>query len=188
MVKRTFGPKVCQPVQTGELEIFQFASGFREIVRIGVEPFEHWSLVFRIICAAVWELALCLPPLIRRDLGFGGYPDHVMGFPGAVLVAQASPLAEVFNQSVGGLALRNDAFNLLIIFLFFLLAFLVEEESLVVFSRELWGLQACMVDFVSFDVVIYTLQALVTLQEFVRFVCVVQVGEVLPLDMEPLSK
>jgi hypothetical protein len=86
------------------------------------------------MCAAVWELALCLPPLIRLDLGFGGCPDHVVGFPGAVLVAQAGPLAEILNLAIGGLALRNDSFNLLVTFLFFLLAFLVKEESFVVFS------------------------------------------------------
>ena len=133
-VNRTFGPKVGQPIQTSQLKILQLAPSFHNIFRIRIEPFKCRSLVFWIMRAAVWELALCFPSLVRLDLGFGGCPNGVVGFPGAMLVAQASPLAEILDLAIGSLALRDNSFNLLVTFLFFPLALLVKEEGFVVFS------------------------------------------------------
>ena len=45
-----------------------------------------------------------------------------------------------------------------------------------------------MIEFIGLDVVVYALQALVTLQEFIRLIRIVQVGEILPFDVESLYK
>lgn len=103
-----------------------------------------------------------------------------------MLVVEPVPLAKVFDLFVHVLALRDDALDGLVRLELLLLALLVEEQHLVVFAREVRRREPFLVRLVRLDVVVDALEAFEALEELVHLVGVVEMGEVLPFNVETL--
>jgi hypothetical protein len=124
----TLAPQVCQPVQSSELEILQFATSFGDIFRIFSNLLKGRALGSRVSHTFVRKLGLCFPLTIRFKLLPRNRTDLFQRFPCAVFIIEAIPLAEVFDFTLDAVAVRNDTFNRLVKFEVLLLTFLVQEE------------------------------------------------------------
>jgi hypothetical protein len=103
-----------------------------------------------------------------------------------MLVVEPAPLAEVFDGTIGRLALADNALDALVRVKLFFLAFAIDGNRFGVFSRETWLCQPCLIGFVALNIVVDSLEAFKALQKLVGFISVVEMREVLPLDVVPL--
>jgi len=135
----------------------------------------------------VGEFGLRFTFLVRCNVLLCYKVDFFLEFPGAMVVVEALPFAKVFHVTVDGFPVRDDAFNIAIGFEILLLSFLFEQESLTVFLRYPWSIEARLPYFVCLDVIVNPFEAPEALQEFICLVGVVEVGEIFPLDVKSLS-
>lgn len=103
-----------------------------------------------------------------------------------MFVIEALPLAEIFLLAISANSMGNYSVNVAITFEIFPLTFLVQQKRFCVFAGKIWSGQSRLPLFVSLDIVVDTLKAFKTLEKFIGFVCVVEVGEGFPFDVEAL--
>ena len=153
-----------------------------------MQPLELGSRVSVVGYALVGELGLSLTLTIGRDLFLGDRVDLLVKLPGAVVVVETHPLAEILHVTTAGLAMGDDALNVAEGFEIFFLPLLFEMESFAVFLRNSRSIDTGLPYFVGLDVIVDAFEAPEALEEFIGFVCVVEMGKVFPLDMEALAK
>lgn len=153
-----------------------------------MQPLELGSRMSVVGYALVGELGLSLTLTIGRDLLLSDRVDLLVKLPGAVVVVETHPLAEVLHITTAGLAMGDDTLNVAVGFEILFLPLLFEMESFAVFLRNSRGINTGLPYFVGLDVIVDAFEAPEALKEFIGFVCVVKMGKVFPLDMEALGK
>ena len=124
----TLAPQVCQPVQSSELEILQLTTSFGDIFRVFSNLLEGRALSARVSHTFERKLGLRFPLTISIKLFPRDRTDLFQGFPCAVFIIEAIPLAEIFDFTLDTVAVRNDTFNRLVKFEVLLLTFLIQEK------------------------------------------------------------
>jgi hypothetical protein len=184
-----FAPKVCKPVETCKLKVLELSSSRRDVIWILGDLLEYRSLVAHVADALVRKLGFRLSLPVGFDLILGDGTHFVLVFPGAVIVVEAHPFAEILCGVCDWIfSMRYyplDGFESLEIFL---LTFLVKEERFVVFAGKSGSIELRLPGFVGLDVIVDTFETSESLEELIRLVRIVQVGEVLPFDVEALRR
>ena len=138
-----------------------------------MQPLELGSRVSVVGYALVGELGLSLTLTIGRDLFLGDRVDLLVKLPGAVVVVETHPLAEILHVTTAGLAMGDDALNVAEGFEIFFLPLLFEMESFAVFLRNSRSIDTGLPYFVGLDVIVDAFEATETFEEFICFVGVV---------------
>ena len=110
--------------------------------------------------------------------------DLVLIFPSTLVVVEILPLDKILHVTIS-LALANDAFNN---FMSRVISLLFELKTLDIFVGEAGISELELVYFVTLYVVANLLEALVTLQELLCLIGVVEMRKSFPFDMETLPK
>jgi hypothetical protein len=182
-----FAPKVRKPIQPSELEILELAPCGDDVLRVLDNLLEGWSLVAVVRDAFEGELGLRFSLPVLLDLLLRNGSDFLLSLPGAVVIVEARPLAVVLRaRGDGVLSVGHYPFHGLESLKLFPFSLFVQEKRLVILARHIGSVEPRLIHFVCLDVIVDTLETSEPLEKFISLICVVQMREILPLDMEAL--